>query len=41
MKHYFSTVNNVGLTHSDMEYGELGRKVRVYFLVFKSHIDAA
>jgi hypothetical protein len=31
MKHYFSTVNNIVLTHSDMEYGELGRKVRVYF----------
>jgi hypothetical protein len=31
MKHYFSTVNNIVLTHSDMEYGETGRKVRVHF----------
>ena len=31
MKHYFSTFDGIVLTHSDMEYGELGRKVRVYF----------
>jgi hypothetical protein len=31
MKHYFSTVNNVVLTHSDMESTAMGRKVRVYF----------
>jgi hypothetical protein len=31
MKHYFSKVNNVVLTHSDMESTAMGRKVRVYF----------
>ena len=31
MKHYYSTVDDVILTHSDMEHGKLGRKVRVYF----------
>jgi len=31
MKHYFSTFDNIVFTHSDMEYSELGRKVRVYF----------
>ncbi|MDR3013551.1 MAG: hypothetical protein LBU70_10175 [Chitinispirillales bacterium] len=31
MKHYFSTFDNIVLTHSDMEYGDGGRKVRVYF----------
>ena len=31
MKHYFSTMNNIVLTHSDMENTAFGRKVRVYF----------
>ncbi|MCL2100643.1 MAG: hypothetical protein FWH22_02880 [Fibromonadales bacterium] len=31
MKHYFSTVNNVVFTHSDMEDTAMGRRVRVYF----------
>jgi hypothetical protein len=31
MKHYYSTVNNIVLTHSDMEETETGRRVRVYF----------
>lgn len=31
MKHYFSTFDGIVFTHSDMEFGELGRKVRVYF----------
>jgi hypothetical protein len=31
MKYYFSTMNNIVLTHSDMENSALGRKVRVYF----------
>jgi hypothetical protein len=31
MKHYYSTFKDVVLTHSDMEYTDMGRKVRVYF----------
>ncbi|MCL2845089.1 MAG: hypothetical protein FWE23_06525 [Chitinivibrionia bacterium] len=31
MKHYYSTVDNVVMTHSDMEYKDTGRKVRVHF----------
>jgi hypothetical protein len=31
MKHYYSTVGDVVLTHSDMEDTQVGRKVRVFF----------
>ena len=31
MKHYYSTVNNIALSHSDMLSGQLGRQVCVRF----------